>query len=48
MPQEELMMGAALLNGLNGLIAGAGADRLLVQLPAFRRVGLRAWADFSR
>ena len=23
-------------------------DRLLIQLPAFRRVGLRAWADFSR
>jgi len=44
-PQEELMIGAALLNGL---IAGAGADRLLVQMPAFRRVGLREWADFSR
>src|SRR5438552_9830725 len=33
---------------LNGLLAGANADRLFIQLPAFRKTGPRAWAEFSR
>ena len=31
-----------------GPLAGGGLDRLMVQFPAFRRVGVRAWADYSR
>lgn len=45
----SLLGGAALAATiLDGLLAGAGLDRLLVQLPAFRRVGMRSWAEFSR
>jgi hypothetical protein len=33
---------------LHGLIAGTGVDRVLVQMPAWRRVGARAWAVYSR
>lgn len=33
---------------LNGMTAGLCADRSIVQLPAFRKTGLQAWAAFSR
>jgi hypothetical protein len=33
---------------LTGIIAGASLDRAVVQLPAFRQVGLQAWAAFSQ
>jgi hypothetical protein len=29
---------------IHGLLAGGNFDRLFVQMPAFRRVGVRAWA----
>jgi len=31
-----------------GMAAGLSADRSLVQLPAFRRIGLQPWVAFSR
>lgn len=34
--------------GLSGIMAGASLDRVVVQLPAFRQVGLQAWAVFSQ
>jgi hypothetical protein len=34
--------------GLTGILAGASLDRIVVQLPAFRQVGLQAWAAFSQ
>jgi hypothetical protein len=33
---------------LNGMAAGLSVDRSIVQLPAFRRTGVQAWAAFSR
>jgi hypothetical protein len=33
---------------LNGFLAGASLDRTFIQLPAFRRAGVRPWAAFSR
>jgi hypothetical protein len=33
---------------LDGILAGASLDRTFIQLPAFRRVGSREWAAFSR
>jgi len=33
---------------VTGILAGATADRLIVQLPAFKRTGMHAWGDFSR
>src|SRR5438552_7201590 len=33
---------------LNSILAGAGLDRIVVQMPAWRRVGARAWAVYSR
>jgi len=33
---------------VNGLLAGLSLDRSLVAMPAWRRVGLRGWATFSR
>jgi len=33
---------------LTGIIAGASLDRVVVQLPGFRQVGLQAWAAFSQ
>jgi MFS superfamily sulfate permease-like transporter len=33
---------------LHGFIAGIGVDRVLVQMPAWRKVGSRAWAAYSR
>lgn len=32
----------------NGLLSGGNFDRLLVATPAWKEVGLRGWADFSR
>jgi hypothetical protein len=32
----------------NGLLAGLSLDRFIVALPAWRRVGVRGWAVFSR
>ena len=40
-----LLIGATLLSGL---LAGATLDRLVVQMPAWRRVGSRPWAAYSR
>jgi hypothetical protein len=42
---EGLFVAAA---GLGGILAGASADRSVVQLPAWKRVGTLAWAIFSR
>lgn len=33
---------------ISGVLAGLSIDRMVVALPAWRRVGLRSWADFSR
>jgi hypothetical protein len=33
---------------LGGVLAGGSLDRALVQLPAWRRVGSRLWATYSR
>jgi hypothetical protein len=33
---------------LGGFLAGGNVDRALVHMPAWRRVGARAWAEFSR
>ena len=32
----------------SGFLAGANMDRIVIQMPAWRRVGVRAWAKFSR
>jgi hypothetical protein len=32
----------------NGVLAGGNIDRALVQMPAWRKVGARAWAAYSR
>jgi hypothetical protein len=41
----DLIVGAT---GLSGLLAGASADRYLVQVPAWRRLDLMTWAEHSR
>jgi hypothetical protein len=33
---------------LDGLLAGLNVDRALVQMPAWRKVGVRGWAAYSR
>src|SRR5881227_2595655 len=33
---------------LNGLLAGANADRLLVGIPALRKLGPVTWGEYSR
>ena len=33
---------------LDGFLAGTNVDRTLIQMPAWRQVGARAWADYSR
>ncbi|MGZ4913217.1 MAG: hypothetical protein ACXV5B_08900 [Halobacteriota archaeon] len=33
---------------LNGFLAGLNIDRGLVQMPAWRKTGVRAWAAYSR
>jgi hypothetical protein len=38
----------AVAAGLNGLPAGLNIDRSIVQMPAWRRVGVSAWATYSR
>ena len=45
------VLGLALLAAatvLNGLLAGASFDKALIQLPARRKIGLRAMAEYSR
>ena len=42
---RRLVTGAVLIDGF---LAGASLDRTLIQLPAFRRAGVRPWAAFSR
>src|SRR5262245_23814586 len=42
---RDLLIGAA---GLSGLLAGASADRYLVQVPAWRRFDVMTWAEHSR
>jgi hypothetical protein len=41
----DLIVGAT---GLSGLLAGASADRYLVQVPAWRRLDPMTWAEHSR
>jgi hypothetical protein len=44
-----VITGLAITAGLfSGVLAGVSIDRMVVALPAWRRVGLRSWADFSR
>src|SRR5438552_2848787 len=33
---------------LNGILAGANADRLIVGIPALRKLGPLTWGDYSR
>jgi len=40
------LLGAAAI--LNGLLAGATADRFFVGIPALRKLGARTWAEYSR
>ena len=40
------LLGAATV--LNGILAGANADRLLVGIPALRKLGPVTWGDYSR
>jgi|ERR1051325_3361969 hypothetical protein len=40
------LLGAAAI--LNGLLAGATADRFLIGIPAFRKLGPITWAEYSR
>ena len=40
-----LLLGATFLSGL---LAGPGLDRAIVQIPAWRNLGPKAWAEFTR
>ena len=40
------LLGAATV--LNGLLAGATADRFLIGIPAFRKLGPITWGEYSR
>jgi hypothetical protein len=42
---QALALGAALFGGL---LAGVTANRALVELPAWQRIGLVGWANFTR
>src|SRR5260221_616987 len=42
---ETLLIGATLLHGF---LAGGNVERALVHMPAWRKLGPRAWAAFSR
>src|SRR5215831_10464805 len=42
---RELLVAAA---GMSGLLAGANADRYIVQVPAWRRLDVLTWAEHSR
>ncbi len=33
---------------LSGFLAGATADRMVVQMPAWKRIGPMSWAEYSR
>jgi len=44
-PTEALLIGATLLHGF---LAGGNVERALVHMPAWRKLGPRAWAAFSR
>jgi hypothetical protein len=53
--KEEHRMAASLAcrlsvvaTALGGILAGASVDRSIVGLPAWRRVGARPWATYSR
>ncbi len=35
-------------SAVGGLLAGGNVDRFVVGLPAWRRLGTRVWADYSR
>src|SRR5205807_9178719 len=43
---ELALLAVALI--LNGLLAGASLDKALTQLPARRKIGLRAMAEYHR
>jgi len=45
LPTEGLVIDAPVLHGF---LAGASAVRALVHMPAWRKLGPRAWAAFSR
>ena len=40
------LLGSATI--LNGILAGATADRFVVGIPALRKLGVRTWAEYSR
>ena len=42
---EALLIGTTLMHGF---LAGGNVERALVHMPAWRKVGARAWAAFSR
>jgi hypothetical protein len=42
---KALAVGAALLGGIQ---AGVTANRVVVQMPAWERLGIIPWADFTR
>ena len=48
MKRPATMALLAVATAMNGILAGAGLVRLIVDMPAWRRVGALAWADFSR
>jgi len=35
-------------SAVGGLLAGGNVDRFVVGMAAWRRIGTRAWADYSR
>src|SRR5438270_13131828 len=43
---EQALLAATLI--LNGLLAGAGLEKAIIQLPAGRKIGLRAMAEYHR
>ncbi len=43
---ELALLGAAVI--VNGLLAGASLDKAITQLPARRKIGLRAMAEYHR
>ena len=48
MKMRTTMVLLAMATALNGILGGVGIVRSLVDMPAWRRVGALAWADFSR
>src|SRR5438034_1963267 len=43
---EQALLAATLI--LNGLLAGASLEKAIIQLPARRKIGLRAMAEYHR